>query len=77
MNECRMTCSFVINRGRLKLSFIYYISLKRMFFLTVASNLENIQSEAIWSEDAKTWTLPELSTVPTKLPPAAGKPFKL
>lgn len=36
------------------------------------SYLERIRSEAVWSEDAKTWTLPDLATVPIKLPPAAG-----
>ncbi|XP_054274997.1 osmotic avoidance abnormal protein 3-like [Macrosteles quadrilineatus] len=36
------------------------------------SNLENIRAEAVWSEDAKTWNLPDLSTIHTRLPPAAG-----
>ncbi|XP_046678178.1 osmotic avoidance abnormal protein 3 isoform X3 [Homalodisca vitripennis] len=35
-------------------------------------NLEAVRAEAVWSEDTKSWTLPDLSTVPTKLPPAAG-----
>ncbi|XP_046678196.1 osmotic avoidance abnormal protein 3 isoform X6 [Homalodisca vitripennis] len=34
-------------------------------------NLEAVRAEAVWSEDTKSWTLPDLSTVPTKLPPAA------